>query len=133
MTGKPRGTVRSAVLAGAVLVLLAVPAAFPADLPAPTTTLSAETANNTSAAAAFVAEPNGNMAGANISKLPIRSLLYPGSTTRLYAHVEPWWGSSHHIDIGYRTATPALKTYTISITASSGSVTRTTAVNLTVQ
>ncbi|MGH9522448.1 MAG: hypothetical protein ACRD3E_07945 [Terriglobales bacterium] len=65
------------------------------------TTLSQQTANNTSASAAFAGQPNGNPAAANISKLPIRSLLYPGATTRIYAHVEPWWGSGSHVNIGY--------------------------------
>jgi hypothetical protein len=94
---------RKAVLAA---MLVVVTSAWAADLPTPTTTLTAETANNTSAAPAFLAQPNGNAAGMNISKVPIRSLLYPGSTTKLYAHVEPWWGSSHHIDIGYSSQDP---------------------------
>jgi hypothetical protein len=36
-----------------------------------------------------------------VSKLPIRSLLYPGATTKVYVHVQPWWGKSSHINIGY--------------------------------
>jgi hypothetical protein len=94
-------------IAELALALLTFASAWAADLPTPTTTLTAETSNNTSAAPAFLAQPNGNQAGANVSKIPTRSLLYPGSTTKIYAHVEPWWGSSHHIDIGYSSQDPA--------------------------
>lgn len=66
-----------------------------------TTTLSAQTSNNTSAASTFTGTANGNLGGANVSKLPIRSLLYPGSTTKIFGHVEPWWGSGSHVSIGY--------------------------------
>jgi hypothetical protein len=68
----------------------------------PTTTLSAETGNNTSAASSFVQQTSGNAGGANVSKLPIRSLLYAGSTTKIYAHLVAWFGKSSHIDVGYR-------------------------------
>jgi len=56
-----------------------------------TTTLAAETSNNTSTADTFAAQTNGNIAATNISKVPIRSLLYPGSTTKIYAHLVPWF------------------------------------------
>jgi hypothetical protein len=94
---------RNAVLATAMLVFTS---AWAVDPTPTTTTLTAETTNNTSAAPAFLAQANGNAAGANISKAPTRSLLYPGSTTKIYAHVDPWWGSSHHIDIGYSSQDP---------------------------
>ena len=96
---------RIAVLVLALVFL--VPAVFPADLPAPTTTLTSETAPNTSASPVFLSQPDGNAGAANISKVPTRSLLYPGSTTRIYAHVEPWWGSSKHPDIGYSSQDPS--------------------------
>jgi hypothetical protein len=67
----------------------------------PTTTLSAETGNNTSAAAGFAAQSNGNIAGANVSKVPMRSLLYPGSTAKIYAHFVPWFGFGDHMNVGY--------------------------------
>jgi len=73
----------------------------------PTTTLAAETANNTSAANTFTTTTNGDLAAGNVSKLPIRSLLYPGSSTLVFAHVEPWWGKSSHISIGYSSQDPA--------------------------
>ncbi len=67
----------------------------------PTTTLAAETGNNTSAAAGFTGQPNGNIAGANISKVPMRTLLYPGSTAKIYAHFVPWFGFGDHVSVGY--------------------------------
>jgi hypothetical protein len=67
----------------------------------PTTTLSVETGNNTSAAAGFTARSNGNIAGANISKVPMRTLLYPGSTAKIYAHFVPWFGFGDHMNVGY--------------------------------
>ena len=66
-----------------------------------TTTLAAETSNNTSTATSFVAQTNGNIAGANISKQPVRSLLYPGSTAKIYAHFVPWFGFGDHMNVGY--------------------------------
>jgi hypothetical protein len=68
---------------------------------AATTTLAAETGNNTSAAASFATQTNGNIAGANISKVPMRSLLYSGSTAKIYAHFVPWFGFGDHMVVGY--------------------------------
>jgi PKD repeat protein len=66
-----------------------------------TTTLAAETANNTSAANSFASPPDGNLGATNISKAPIRSLLYPGSTAKIYAHLVPWFGFGDHMNVGY--------------------------------
>jgi hypothetical protein len=49
----------------------------------PTTTLQAETSNNTSAANTFKSQSNGNLAAGNASKLDIHSLLYPGASTKV--------------------------------------------------
>jgi hypothetical protein len=73
----------------------------------PTTTLAAQTSNNTSASSSFTGTSNGNVAPKGVSKLPIRSLLYPGATTKVYVHVQPWWGKSSHINIGYDSADTA--------------------------
>jgi PKD repeat protein len=73
----------------------------------PTTTLTAETANNTSTADGFTTQSNGNMGAANISKRPIRELLYAGATTKIYAHLMPWFGPSNHMDVGYDSSDPA--------------------------
>ena len=67
----------------------------------PTTTLSAETSNNTSAADSFAEQSNGNAAAGNVSKVATRTLLYPGSTAKIYAHFMPWFGSPKHMSIGY--------------------------------
>jgi len=76
-------------------------AAFAATPFTPTTTLAAETGNNTSAAASFTTQTNGNVGGANISKVPMRSLLYSGSTAKIYAHFVPWFGFGDHMNVGY--------------------------------
>ncbi|MGA2962031.1 MAG: hypothetical protein ABSD96_10180 [Candidatus Korobacteraceae bacterium] len=72
----------------------------------PTTTLAAETANNTSASDQFPGSSNGNAAPGPVSKLPLQNLLYSGATTRIYVHVQPWWGDPAHINIGYDSADP---------------------------
>jgi len=66
-----------------------------------TTTLAAETANNTSAADSFTTQTDGNIGATNISKAPTRSLLYPGSTAKIYAHLVPWFGFGDHMNVGY--------------------------------
>jgi len=72
-----------------------------------TTTLTAQTSNNTSAANTFVTQTNGNTGAANVSKMPTRSLLYPGSTARIYAHFLPWFGFGDHMNVGYASNDPA--------------------------
>ena len=73
----------------------------------PTTTLAIETGNNTSTADSFAAQNNGNSGAANVSKVSIRSLLYPGSTTKIYAHLLPWFGQPKHMSVGYNSDDPA--------------------------
>src|SRR5205085_6080137 len=73
----------------------------------PTTTLASETGNNTSAAHSFGQQTNGNAGAANVSKLPIRSLLYAGSTTKIYAHLVAWFGGPGHMNVGYQSDDPA--------------------------
>ena len=65
------------------------------------TTLSAETASNTSAAVTFVSQTNGNVGATNISKVPTRTLLYANSGSKLFAHFMPWFGFSNHMNVGY--------------------------------
>ena len=67
----------------------------------PTTTLAAQTANNTSAANSFVSQTNGNLGSGNISKVDVHSLLYSGATTKVYAHLMVWFGGSNHMNVGY--------------------------------
>jgi hypothetical protein len=98
---------RRAVLAVAAVILI-----LPATLAAgnlnivPTTTLQAETSNNTSTADTFQAQSNGNWGASNISKADIHSLLYPGANTRVYAHLMPWFGDPRHMDVGYNSQDP---------------------------
>jgi PKD domain/Bacterial Ig domain len=76
-------------------------------LPAPSTTLQAQIANNTSAADSFTAQTNGNAGAGNISKLPLTSLLYSGATTKIYATWLGWFGLNNHIQVGYNSDTAA--------------------------
>ncbi len=73
-------------------------------VPAATTTLQAETGNNTSAADSFLAQTNGNTGAGNVSKVPLRSLLYSGSNTRIYATWLGWFGKVDHMSVGYNSA-----------------------------
>jgi PKD domain-containing protein len=68
----------------------------------PTTTLSAETGNNTSAADSFSQPTNGIPGAGNVSKVPISTLLYQGATTKIYAHLMGWFGGTNHMNVGYR-------------------------------
>jgi hypothetical protein len=72
----------------------------------PTTTLSAETSNNTSTSATFRAQTNGNAGPGNVSKSSIRNLLYPGATTKIYAALMPWFGRPDHMSVGYTSSDP---------------------------
>ena len=72
--------------------------------PVPTTTLSAQTANNTSASDTFPSQANGNLGANNVSKMNIHSLLYPGATTKVLAHLLLWFGDSRHMNVGYNSA-----------------------------
>ncbi len=67
----------------------------------PTTTLAAQTANNTSAANTFTNQSNGNSAAGNISKVDVHSLLYSGADTKVYAHLLLWFGGTKHMNVGY--------------------------------
>lgn len=73
----------------------------------PTTTLAAQTGNNTSAANSFSSQSNGNLGVTNVSKVDIHSLLYPGANTRIYAHLVPWFGGSNHMNVGYSSIDPS--------------------------
>jgi hypothetical protein len=72
----------------------------------PTTTLAAQTANNTSAANTFRTQSNNNRGAGNISKVDVHTLLYPGATTKIYAHFMGWFGGSSHMNVGYSSTDP---------------------------
>ncbi len=96
------------VLAALAVLLLAAPLTFAANLViTPTTTLAAETGNNTSTANSFVTSTNGNLGAGNVSKRPLRDLIYPAFSGQVYVNWVPWWGTSNHINIGYSEASPA--------------------------
>jgi hypothetical protein len=67
----------------------------------PTTTMSHETANNTSASPSFLGQENGNATASNISKVPLRTLLPADYNGKIFVHYMPWWGNRSHPDIGY--------------------------------
>jgi hypothetical protein len=73
----------------------------------PTTTLTAEITGNTSAAITFGTQPNGNTGLSNVSKVETRTLLYPGATTKIFAHFMAWFGQPSHMDVGYTSSDPA--------------------------
>ena len=75
--------------------------------PTSTTTLPAETSNNTSASGAFSAQLNGLPQPTNVSKVDTHSLLYAGSTTKIYATLLGWFGDSAHMNVGYSSDDPA--------------------------
>jgi hypothetical protein len=73
----------------------------------PTTTLAAQTSNNTSASSGFPSQSNGNRGAGNVSKVDVHSLLYSGTTTKVYAHLMLWFGpGSGHMDVGYSSTNP---------------------------
>jgi hypothetical protein len=84
-----------------VLLCAFVPAVFAGTAITATTTLTLETANNTSAADSFTPSINGNIGAGNISKESLRKLLYSGAKTKIYAHYMAWWGNPGHINVGY--------------------------------
>jgi PKD repeat protein len=67
----------------------------------PTTTLTVETSNNTSAPDTIGTYTQGHAASGNISKVPMRTLLYSSANTKVYAALMGWFGKSGHINVGY--------------------------------
>ena len=88
----------------AVLVLATV--SFAGTTVIPTTTLNAELGNNTSGSDYFTAKSNGNLGAGNVSDVSVKSLLYSGATTKVFAHLMPWFGGSNHMDVGYASNDP---------------------------
>ncbi|HVJ05239.1 MAG TPA: PKD domain-containing protein [Candidatus Saccharimonadales bacterium] len=87
----------------ALFIVLATSSWLCASTPVvPNTTLTAETSNNTSAASTFQTQTaNGNLGATNISKVSIKSLLYPGFNGKVYVHFMPWFGGTNHMNVGY--------------------------------
>ena len=57
--------------------------------------------NNTSASPRYRGS-KANAPPGDVSKVPIRSLLYKGSQTRIFTRYMPWFGDPKHRDVGYR-------------------------------
>ena len=98
---------RLRILCVAVLLLSTSGVCAAGNYVVPTTTLAAQTANNTSAANSFVGQTNGNAGAGNVSKVNIHSLLYSGANTKVYAHLLLWFGGSNHMNVGYSSIDPA--------------------------
>ena len=88
--------------------------------PGSTTSLDAQTANNTSAATSFPTQSNGNLGANNVSKVNVHSLLYAGATTKVLAQLLVWFGKSNHINVGYDSTDPAQVTRQIEDMVSRG-------------
>ena len=87
----------------ALAILIAVPSVCLAgnSYVKPITTLAAQMSNNASAAKGFTSQSDGNRGAGNISKVDVHTLLYPGATTKVYAHLLVWFGQSNHMNVGY--------------------------------
>ena len=92
------------VFCAAVLLLCVTSVCVADSYVKPTTSLADQTANNSSAANSFAKQTNGNAGAGNISKVDLHSLLYPGATTKIYAHMMVWFGGSNHMNVGYNSA-----------------------------
>ena len=103
----PRGQMRAQRFVLAGLLLAAPMFSFATSYIVPTTTLAAQGSNNTSTANGFSNQSNGNLSAANVSKMDVRSLLYAGATTKIYASLMLWFGQSNHMNIGYSSTDPA--------------------------
>ncbi|HUD67330.1 MAG TPA: hypothetical protein VMQ17_22290 [Candidatus Sulfotelmatobacter sp.] len=90
-----------------VLLLSATGVCAAGNYVVPTTTLAAQTANNTSATNSFGGQTNGNEGAGNVSKVDVHSLLYSGASTKVYAHLLLWFGGSNHMNVGYNSTDPA--------------------------
>jgi hypothetical protein len=93
-------------LAVAVVVLSVSVVCSAGNYVVPTTTLSAQTSNNTSAANNFSTQSNGNLGAGNVSKVDVHSLLYSGAATKVYAQLLLWFGQSNHMNVGYSSTDP---------------------------
>src|SRR5690348_3432634 len=98
---------RSLVLTVSTALLLATIARAGTIKIQPTTTLAAETTNNTSTANSFGTQTNGNAGAGNVSKINIHALLYAANSTKVYAHWMGWFGGSNHMNVGYSSTDPA--------------------------
>ncbi len=83
-----------AIIVGAVLCLASALPSKAQLVITPTTTLTAQTANNTSAPDTFAITQNGNAAPGNVSKISVKTLAYPGFAGKVIVHMMGWWSPS---------------------------------------
>lgn len=81
------------------IVLLSL-ASYGQDSVGQVTTYAALTAKNSSAALGTTSQVSGTPSE-NVSKIPITSVIAPGSSTRVFTHLPVWFGTSTHQDVGY--------------------------------
>lgn len=98
----------SAILLAVVFLLASNSFAGNTVVLVPTTTLTAESSNNTSAPNSISNSTNGIATSGNISKVPYRSAMYPGATTKIYTTLLGWFGESGHISVGYNSQDPTV-------------------------
>jgi hypothetical protein len=71
------------------------------------TRVQEQKSNNTSASNSFRGTQNGNAPASHVSKVPIRTLLYAQSRTKIYARVVPFFlKTQKHMDVGYSSDDP---------------------------
>lgn len=99
------------IFTSAILPIFLLSLSFAGLKVTPSTTLSAETGNNTSASDSFPGSANDNPAPGNVSKVPAKTLLYAGANTKLYVHLMSWFdtvkGYHHGNLVGYNSDDPA--------------------------
>src|SRR5206468_6358309 len=100
-----RSIVRIQALSAILALTLAATSAAATTI-VPTTTLSVETGNNTSAADTWTTSVNGDVQSGNVSQVDHHTLLYPGSTTPIYTNIMYWFGKSNHVPVGYNSGDP---------------------------
>ena len=93
---------RSILLAFSLMIASAAIAATPVT---PTTTLKAETSNNTSTADTLTTMSNGNVGATNVSKVSLKTMMYPGFNGKMFAHLMGWFGGTNHVNVGYSSNT----------------------------
>lgn len=75
----------------------------------PTTTLSAQTSNNTAAWSGYTADASDNPSAGNVNRANLHSLLND-STVFIGARLIPFWGTSYHPYVGYSENDPSVVT-----------------------
>ncbi len=95
-------------LCAAILLLSAASVCAAGDYVVPTTTLTAQQANNTSAANSFTSQTNGNAGAGNVSKVDdTLSALFGHDHQSPTPHLMVWFGGSNHMNVGYSSTDPA--------------------------